>query len=190
MSPGHARPDLSVFHSKKMPWSERLKLINATFPTTVQLDWKKLFDADTGLLGDLVNDIIKADQAVPGRPGKRAAVEPAIAKKRLRVMMGEDYSHDPFPVAFRLLAGDRSIRNIASKVALDRNLVYRLLKGDMEADAYMMETISKAFGRDPSYFVEYRVAWIVGLLAMRLEGAPEASVHFYRKLKRLGPYGG
>lgn len=185
MGKRHEPPQLDLFTQAtqaKLPWADRVKLINATFPSTVRLDWKKLFDQDVGLLGDLVNDIIKADQAVPGRPGKRAAVDPKIAKARLRHMMGDDHSMDGFKVAFRDLTEGRSIRAVAAKTGLDRNMVFRLQRGDMEPDAYTMETIARAFGKEPGFFIEYRIGWIVGLLASRLEGHPEASVHLYRKL--------
>lgn len=173
----------------KVPWQQRMTLIQDVFPSTAYLDWKKLFDQDPGILGDLVNDIIKADQAEPGRPGKRAAVEPGVAKDRLRMMMGEDYALDPFPEAFKRLVGGRSLRHVAAKTNLHRNTVMRYLQGKLLPNVEQLEAIAEAFGKDPSYFLEYRIAWITALVKWRLQSQPESTVLFYRKIRKLGKYG-
>lgn len=185
------RPDLSAFEQfkgKKVPWDERVQLIKKVFPSTEKLDWKKLFRDDPALLGGIVNDIIKASQASPSRPGKRASVNSATTRSELRTLSGDDYSVEDFASTLRFLKGDRSIRATATKTGLDRNTIHRLLQGTMDPDAFLMESIATAFKKDPSFFVEYRVAWILNALGMQLENIPEASVHFYRKMRGIGKW--
>ncbi len=182
-------PDLSEFreaNEKKITWDQRLPLIKKQFPSVARQDWYQIFSEDSSILGRLLNDILKIDQAEPGKPGKRPAVEVSVAEARLRQLRGEDYTSLPFRESFRALAANRSIRGLASKTGLDRNLVHRLLQGDVDPTADVMERVAKAFKKSPGYFPEYRIAYIVGVLFYKLDSGPEASVSFFQKLQNLG----
>lgn len=170
-------------NEKKVPWDERFGLIKKQFPSVAALDWYKVFGEDSALMGRIINDIIKVDAAQPGKPGKRPAVDPETAQQRLRQMVGDDYTALPFQDAFKALSHDRSIRGIANKTKLDRNYVHRLLNGTATPSAEVMEQVAYAFGKDPSYFAEYRVAYLFAVLFYKLEQTPEASVAFYRKVR-------
>ena len=172
-------------NKKKVPWEERMKVVHRQFPSTASLDWKRAFDADVNLLGRIIGDVLKADMAEPGRPGKRAAVDRRAAEARLRQMLGAEYSIEPFSLAFKTLVNGRSIRSVAAKTGLDRNAVYRLLEGKMSPDAYEMETIAKAYHKQPEYFVEYRIAYVTAVVAHRLAENPEAAFGIFRKVKGL-----
>jgi transcriptional regulator with XRE-family HTH domain len=170
-------------NEKKVPWDERIQLIKRQFPSVAALDWHKVFGEDPALMGRIINDIIKVDAAQPGKPGKRPAVDPETAQQRLRQMCGDDYTALPFKDAFKALTHDRSIRGIANKTHLDRNYVHRLLNGTATPTAEVMEQVAVAFNKDPSYFSEYRVAYLFAVLFYKLEQTPEASVAFYRKVR-------
>lgn len=173
----------------KIPWDDRVRLIGKVFPSTENLDWYKVFKQDPALLGTIINDIIKASQASPRRPGKRASVDAPTTMRELTTLAGDDYSLEEFPKAFAALMGGRSIRHTAARTGLDRNTVYRLLHGKMPPNAYLMEAIAKAFGKDPSFFAEYREAWIVSCIAFQLQRIPESSITFYRKMRSIGKWG-
>lgn len=167
---------------KKHPWEQRLEIIKQQFPSIDRLEWAKVFKQDPELHGRIISDILKADAAKAGKPGKRPALDPKEAAERLRQIFGEDYSVQPFTETFNALIGDRSVRAVAHKTGLDRNYVHKLMRGaDPTAEA--MEKIARAFKKDPGYFAEYRMLYIVGSLFMRLENAPDASVAMYRKVK-------
>lgn len=170
-------------NEKKVPWDQRIELIKKQFPSVAALDWRKVFGEDPALMGRIINDIIKVDAAQPGKPGKRPAVDPETAQQRLRQMCGEDYTALPFKDSFKALAANRSIRGIAHKTKLDRNYVHRLLNGQAIPTGDVMAQVARAFGKDPSYFAEYRVAYIFAVLFHKLEQTPEASVAFYRKMR-------
>lgn len=188
-----SRPELQPFielnekekaAGKKLPWKERYSIIREHFPVVDQIDWVKAFK-DTDLYGRLWRDILRVDQANEENAGQgpRPALDPARARERLRQLMGEDYSYLPFQESFTILAGDRSVRHLASKVGLGRHLTWNLKNGISEPDLYTMEIVARAFGKDPSYFLEYRIAFVIGAMASRMEQAPEMTVDMYRELR-------
>lgn len=120
--------------------------------------------------------------AVPGRPGPRPSLDVHEATRRMQQLLGQDYTLLAFPDALRILAGERSIRSLANKVKLDRSTVYRLLNGKIEPDPFWMRQVAAAFGKHPSYFLEWRMLYITAALMRRLEYSPETSVKLFREL--------
>jgi DNA-binding phage protein len=178
--------DLQAFvetEQNPVPWDRRARLIVRQFGSVEQLAWRKAFRTDLDLYARTIKDILKLDQAPPGRPGPRPALDYDQGIARLSQYMGEDYSLEPFKYAFRSLAGQRSIRSLARKVDLSKTQVHRLLEGDLEPGSYEMSQIAKAFGKHPSFFVEWRAMWITNALVQRLIDNPEASIVLYGKLK-------
>ncbi len=169
----------------KVPWDQRAKIIRQQFPSVEKLNWNTLFSEDPSLMGRLINDILKIDVASPGKPGKRPAVDPAVADHRLRQILGEDFTTLVFKEALRSLQGSRSARGMAKKVGVDRNMMNRLLSGDVVPSAQMMEQVAKAFHKEPSFFVEYRMAYIFAVLHNKMDAVPEASVVFYKKMRGM-----
>lgn len=184
--PADEGPDLGIF-DRDMAWDERHELIKKTFPSVVALDWNKVFLQDPGLLGRILNDILKADQAVPGRPGKRPALDRDEARKRWREIIGDDsvdFTMLPFHKAFQNLAGDKySIRHLANKCKLDKSMIHNLLRGEKAPTPEIMEKVAWGFKLSPSYFLEYRVAYVLGVLFYKLTSQPESTVVFYNKVK-------
>lgn len=195
------RPELQPFielnekekrEGKKTPWKERYALIKTHFPIVAQIDWRKAFIADDDLYGRVWRDILRVDQAneVNAGQGPRPALDPQRARERLRQLMGNDYSHLPFDEAFSVLAGDRSIRNLARKIGMSVSATWNLKNGHKEPDLYDLELIAKSFGKEPSYFLEYRMAYIIGAMADQMMLAPEMTVDMYRELRNIGKLGG
>lgn len=177
--------ELDVFreaNKHKIPWGERSKLIQKHFPRTAELDWFEVFYEDPAVLGRIINDIIKLDGERTGKPGKRPTLDLDIAEEKLRQLCGEDYTSLEFKDAFRVLCGKLSIRGVANKTGLDKSYVHRLLSGNAVPTVEAIEAIAKAFKKHPSYFVEYRIGYIVAVIANKLEQIPETSIHFYKKL--------
>lgn len=168
---------------RKVPWSERRKLIVEHFPSVERLDWVEVFRQDPSIMGRIINDILRLDAAEPGKPGKRPGLARGDVEQRLEKLFGSRFSDRPFPKAFKSLIGDRSIRHVASKTGLNRNTVHRLLKGEQIPDEYEMEEIAKAFDINPAYFAEYRLAYVVGFIYSRLAVNPEATIVQYKKIQ-------
>lgn len=175
--------------AKKMPWAERVKMIEDYWPSVKRLDWDKAFRQDPTLLGRILNDIIKMEAATPGQPGKRPNVSREETEKHLRRLTGEDYTIHPFNEALRYLrkdkwGNDKSVRHLARKFGMNRDYTWRLLTGKRVPTVDDMERVAAAFDKHPSYFVEYRVAYLVGFLYDRMTANPEASVLQYRRVNQ------
>lgn len=166
---------------KKVPWEERRALINQEFPSTVKLDWYRAFE-DIDLFGRILRDILKIEQARPGRSGPRPVLDRETAQVRLRQMMGQDFTELDFTEAVYVLSGGVSQRELAAKVGLDRNLLQRIFSGKRVPDLYTMEVFAEYFGKDPSYFLEYRMAYVLSALGEKMSSAPEMTIDLYKRL--------
>lgn len=165
----------------KVPWKERYEVIKTQFPAVQRLDWEKVFRADPTIMGNILNDIIKVEVAPKGRPGKRPALDKEQARQVLKRYQGEDYTLLPFPKAVHRLKGTTSVRQFARKVSMSPSYAYNLMTGYKEPTVEDMQLVAQAYGKHPSYFYEYRVAFITGLMAERVDYAPESSIIYYER---------
>ena len=177
---------LARFDGLKVPWGERRRLIERVWPSIHGLDWDLAMRQDPELMGEILRDIIKLDQAEPGRSGPRPPVDPQRAAATLRRMMGEDYSVVPFAETFRILADGKSYRALARKCFISLKKVHLYMTGKEVPPVDEIKLIAEAFGKLPSYFVEYRTAYVAAALEDRMLTNPDASIGFYRRLNQNG----
>jgi DNA-binding phage protein len=167
---------------KRTPWSERAKTIKDKYPDSVTLDWHAVFSDDPAILGSIVNDIMKLDQSRSGKPGKRPSLTESSTAEKLKKIQEGDFSNDGFLSAFRELCGSRSVRAVASKTGLDKSYVHRLMNGAARPSLETISVIAKSFDKHPSYFLEHRVGYILGVLEMKMTSYPESSIIVYNRI--------
>lgn len=160
-----------------------LTAIRSQFPSVDQLDWEKAFEVDIDLYGKVWKDILKYDLAGEGRPGPRPALEIGPAIKRFMQLTDDDFTMRPFREAVGLISNNMSVRKLSSRTGLDRNTVHRLMKGTIEPDNYEMEVVAAAFGRLPSFFLEYRIGYILSMIHVHMMRYPESSVGPYLRIR-------
>ena len=175
---------------RKENWNKSYKEIKTKFPHVDSLNWDLALESDPKLFTSLLNDLLKAE-GKRSRPGKRPTLDRNIAESEFAKIKALDFSDQPFPIAFKALTHGRSIRNICHKTGLDRSYVHRLLGGRNQEPITLpsfeaMEKIATAFGKEPSYFMEYRQAFILFALDRFLTDAPETSVLWFNKLRGAG----
>ena len=163
-------------------WEEKVATIARLYPKSVMLDWKQVFSQDPAILGRIINDVIKLDQRRVGRPGKRPSLAPNLTAQKLKELQSEDHTNLPFNQALRILANGCTIREIHQKLNISRSHLYNVFEQKTTPSLEVIKQAAQAFGKHPSYFLEYRVAYIVGLLQNKLVNSPESSVVFYKKL--------
>lgn len=183
-------PRLAVFlelnakgKKKKAPWQERVKVVDEVFPSYARLDWIKAFNGDIELFARVLRDILKTDQTQPGRSGPRPNLDrdPALAK--LREYMGDDYSDSHFGLALKALAKGQSLRGISRKTGIAFTTLQRHVTGERAIDMVTLERIARVYKKDPGYFLEYRVAYVLAALGDRMVISPETTVGLYRRIK-------
>jgi transcriptional regulator with XRE-family HTH domain len=166
---------------RRLSWDERVALIYDHFPGCKNPNWNAIL-ADMDTLGEVVRDILRLEQATPGKSGPRPSPDVTEGMKSIRKLNGDDHSVLRFHEAFKVLAGNRSERHLATKIGLSRTQIQRLLHGECDPSPQEISQIAKAFGKEPSYFLEFRTAFIMAALGARLEMAPEATIGLYRKV--------
>lgn len=166
---------------KRVPWAERLKLIEEEFPSTRDPDWTHILK-DPDNLGRLLKDILKVDQMEPGRAGPRPNLDVERGMQTWREMTSGDYSELPFPAAFRVLARNGSIRAIAHKTSISKSRVERLLQGRDHPTVEDLRVIAAAYRKRPAYFIEYRAEYIIAAIAHQLTERHEMTIALYKKL--------
>lgn len=166
----------------KVPWEKRASLIRKRFPNVENFDWNAALNEDIDLFGRIIRDILKLEQAVPGRPGPRPSLDVSAATWRLQQLFGNDYTIQPFNEALKALMGERSLRHVASMTGLNKDSIHRLLKQEIEPDGYTLTVCAKAFDKHPSFFLEWRILYITQAVTRRLEWSPETTIDIYKTL--------
>jgi transcriptional regulator with XRE-family HTH domain len=166
---------------RRLSWDERVALIYDHFPGCKNPNWNVILD-DLDTLGEVVRDILRIEQAVPGKSGPRPSPDVKEGMKSFRKLNGDDHTILPFSEAFKVLAGQQSRTQLARKTGIARTQVHRLLHGDCDPSPQEINQIARAFGKEPSYFLEFRTAFIMAALGARLEMVPEATIGLYRKV--------
>jgi transcriptional regulator with XRE-family HTH domain len=166
---------------KRVPWKDRYEVVKQQFPSVQSLDWERVFRADPTIMGNILNDIIKVEVAPKGRPGKRPALEKEQAREVLSRYKSEDYTLLPFAKAVNRLKETQSVRQFARKVSMSPTYAYNLMMGYRDPSVEDMELVASAYGKNPSYFYEYRVAYVTSLMAERMDYAPESSIIYYER---------
>lgn len=193
MSVAEQQLDLDLFEQlntrdPKPGWAQRAHLVRRRFPSLERLNTAAALREDWDMFATVMRDILKVGQEPPGRSGPRP-LDYEQGEYELRQMLGADFTILAFPEAFRILAGDRSRSHLARKTGLERTKVHRLLAGQ-EPTADEIEAVAAAFGKHPSYFAEWRVAFVAAVVAERLQGAPESSIGLYRRIEGQHRNGG
>ncbi len=179
--------DLSGFHRenakaraehRRVPFTERKKLIHQHFPSTRNPDWNLILK-DDNVLAAILRDVLTAEST----PEK-----PADIVREYRELIG-DYTSMPFQRAFRELARDKggryhSITQISRKTSISRTRVHRLITGADPPDAEVIGWVARAYGKKPAFFAEYRAQFVARHLTSVFESNPELSASVYRNLLR------
>lgn len=184
--------DLSVFdqdnaqwraQKKRVPWEERLRLIEEQFPGVLQLDFNVVL-RDNDVFARILKDILKVDQMEPGRAGPRPNLDYERGMRTWKEMVGQDFSELPFHLAFQRLTSGDSFTVIARKTLISRSRVYKLYRGWIPPSVDDLRSVAAAYDKRPAFFVEYRAEYILATIAARLTRETEMTIPLYLKLVR------
>lgn len=169
-------------NDRRAVWEENLRKAKEQYPSISSLDWSRALGHDPDVFAHVLGDVIRAE-GKRSRPGKRPALERSLAESEYAKISGSSYSEVAFKDAFKALTHGRSLRNIAHKCGLQKDHVHRLLRGDVAPTFEVMEKVAQAFRKDPSYFVEYRVNYVLFVIERYLSDSPETATVWYTKMK-------
>lgn len=186
-------PDLSRFvadnekykgKKRRVPWDERLAMVQEEFPSVVDVDWHDVLKNEDVFIR-LMRDFLQVDQIEPGRKGQRPQLDEARGRQTITEMLGRGFSEHPFVDAFRHLTAGESLTTIARKTAISRSRVHRLQQGAEDPTIEDLRIIAEAYGRKPAYFREYRCEYILAAVMYRLSSDPDMVTPLYSKIVKL-----
>lgn len=163
--------------------SKKYEEITASFPGIQDLNWNNAISSDEEIFVRLLGDVIKSGGR-GSKPGKRPTLDRAAAEEQFAQLAAADFSEMPFTDAFRALCGKRSVRHVASLTDLSKTGVQDLMTGRSQPSFNTIEKIAKGFKKHPSYFLEYRIGFVVAALAQFLENEPEVATTWFLKVGR------
>lgn len=186
------RRDLSIFdkdnahwrnQKKRVPWDQRLRLIEQEFPGALHTDFNVVL-RDNDIFARVLKDILKVDQIEPGRAGPRPNLDYERGIQTWREMTGQDFSDQPFHEAFQQISRGDSFTIIARKTHISRSRVYKLWQGWIGPTVDDLRTVADAYGKKPAFFAEYRAEYILAAITARLTKETEMTIPLYLKLVR------
>jgi hypothetical protein len=153
--------------------------------------WADYFDEHPDVLTKLLGDVYRVYKT---EEAKRAGVSnPQGGRRRSHVngnldelwaILTPKFSMDPFPVAVRELMGKKSVRQFAADVGMDHRELSRLLNGARRPSMiHWLEVIARGADVHPAFFLEWRTATLVGIMADAFASQPHLSI---TALKALG----
>lgn len=174
--------------TQKTTWPLRLAGVRRSWPSTEQ-NREQVLDAiaDYDLLGRVMRDVLRVGYEPPRR-GQRSPLEWSDGQARLRSLAAERSglaSNLPFGEAFARLADGHSVDAMADSTGLHTWVLDALLEGQRDPTAEEMVAIADAFGKPPTYFLEYRITFICAAMATSLLANPERTIDV---LVRLGAH--
>lgn len=172
---------------RKALWARNYNNVKEEYASVTDLKWRETLSYDTEVFTHILADIIKAEGKRP-KPGKRPALDRQSAQEALSRLSGAQFSDRTFVETFSHLVGDRSYRHLAQKTGIHKDTVHKLMHGKLQPSNDTMEAIAAAFGKDPAYFLEYRVHMILAMVGEYLKDAPETATAWYLRARGNGKF--
>lgn len=142
-------------------------------------------DILTQMLGDLYRVYKSEDEK------KRGTANPAGGRRKSHIngnldelwaMMTPRFAVTPFPEAFTVLRGKRSLRQFALYSGLDHRQLSRVTAHPKYLTRPMLEAIAKGGDVHPAYFREFRAMVVHDLLSEMLTSQPNLSITLMKGL--------
>lgn len=173
--------------SRKEDWEIRYQKIKEHYPSVASLRWTGALDYDPEVFTQVMGDLLKAE-GKRSRPGKRPTLSRQLAEEELAKLSIADFSEFEFPQAFQALISAlpkevQTYRSLANKTGCNKDYLVKYLKGTLAPRFLDMENIAAAFNKDPSYFLEYRIAYVLMMVDRYLTNNPEIATVWHMKFK-------
>jgi len=155
-------------------------------------DWMRRMRRDPDLFTQLLSDIYRETRAEQARRARKARIgrRPKVidgALNQLWDMVTPNYSNDRFPEAIGAVVGDLTPEQVAKRTGLSVNAYQHMLAGE-GLEMWRLEALARAFEFSPSYFLEWRQAYVLTVVQELLELQPGLATRYVRALDRaVGP---
>lgn len=159
-------------------------------------EWVELFHQRPEVMLAILGDIYRETKAQEIREsqgkvptGRRPrSINGNMAE--LEAMVTPRYSMEPFGEAVRELIGERTLRAFALKVPMSHTTLMRMMRGEMRLERHRLEAIAAAGKVGPSFFMEWRLAYIQEAVEAVFVAKPNLSIRATRQLQEARRRGG
>lgn len=156
-------------------WDRKIHDLRETYPEIRNIDWARLVSTEPEIFRGIAGDVAKVGVDKKAKP--HSATAQAYAQ-----LINTDYSELPFVEALNILWGDRSINDMTHKTKISKELIYRMKRGLRHPSFEEMEQIARSFGKDPSFFLEYRIGKVLAAIDVYLRRSPEVATVWHSKV--------
>ena len=157
-------------------WDKKLYKLREQYPEVRNIDWARILQSEPEVFRSIAGDVAKSNAP------KKSKTTHAANSQGLAQLTNVDYSELCFLDALEILWGDRSISDMVYKTGISRQLIYNMKRGLREPTFEEMEQIARAFGKDPSFFLEYRIGKALAAIDVFLQRSPETATAWYIKV--------
>lgn len=165
---------------KDAPWDDRLAWIREQMPEFAEDGvWREAL-RDVESLGAVLKAVLRVDAAEQGL----RSVNAEDGAARLNMLLGRDYTTLPFPQAFPIASAGMSLRAVAARCDVTRASLHAYTSGLTRPPLAALESIAKALRKEPSYWLEWRQAYLVAFVCAQIDRHPDLSISAYRSLRR------
>lgn len=147
-------------------------------------EWKRVMSDEPDIMISLVQDVLKIlqSQDETERVGRRRSAEVMGYDELWAELFPSRYSTDPLPVALRALIAPLTQGQFSRKVPCNQSTLSWLTTGQRNATPEMMESLARAGGVTPAYFVEWRAWRLSALLTDAFVADPTATMKMAKSL--------
>ena len=164
--------------TKKQELQEKIIHLKEEMPALQEINWSEIINKNPDVLEGIVGGVIKVG-------GKRRKISRQDGARRLNQVYEQDFSEKPFCESFSIICGKDSLRTTAAKTGISYSHVFQLKSGNATPTIRMMEDIAIAYNREPSYFLEYRIHFVLESMSSFLMKNPEVATTWFNKSKGI-----
>lgn len=156
-------------------WDKKIHQIRETYPDVRNIDWAKLLQSEPAIFRSIAGDVAKS--TINKKDKGNSATAQSLAQ-----LTNTDYSEVSFVDALNALWGTRSISDMVHKTKISKEIIYHMKRGTRHPSFEEMEQIARSFGKDPSFFLEYRIGRVLAAIDSYLRRSPETATVWHAKV--------
>jgi len=165
---------------KSDKWDKKLYALREKYPKITSIDWGEILRSEPEVFCGVVGKV-----TIP-EGSKKSNIKMSDGNKKFAKISGTDYSELEFKDAFAIIY-DRSYESLIEHTCFTELYLSQLADGSRFPSYEDMEDIAKACNRDPSFFMEYRIAKILSAIDNYLMQSPETASVWYNKVVKSQP---
>ena len=155
----------------KKKWEARITRIKEQYPEIGNTDWSEMFSNNPEVLYSMLGNVARSGIT------RKSKLSNGIGSQRLAALSSTDYSELQFSEALNALCTLHSVATLE----IGEEELSDLRAGRTQPSIDQIEHIAMYFNRHPSYFMEYRIAYVLASINVFLTDNPQTSSSWFNK---------